>query len=114
MPLHASICTYVCAYLLVTPLPFLYLLSSSFPHPYVSPPPPPPSTCLSPRYRAPEIMLKAPNYSSPIDLWAVGCIMYETYTFRPLFPGSSEIDTLFRITAVLGTPTKVCMCMYVC
>ena len=61
----------------------------------------------SPRYRAPEIMLKATNYSSPIDLWAVGCIMYETYTFRPLFPGSSEIDTLFRITAVLGTPTKV-------
>lgn len=65
-------------------------------------------------------MLKTTNYSSPIDLWAVGCIMYETYTFRPLFPGSSEIDTLFRITAVLGTPTKVCqkypcilVCMYV-
>ena len=61
------------------------------------------------RYRAPEIMLKSTYYSSPIDLWAIGCIMYETYTFRPLFPGSSEVDTLFKITAILGTPTKVCM-----
>ena len=60
------------------------------------------------RYRAPEIMLKSTYYSSPIDLWAIGCIMYETYTFRPLFPGSSEVDTLFKITAILGTPTKVC------
>lgn len=31
----------------------------------------------------------------------------ELYTFRPLFPGSSEIDQLFKICAVLGTPTEV-------
>lgn len=68
---------------------------------------PPHTEYISTRwYRAPEIMLKSTYYSSPIDLWAVGCIMYETYTFRPLFPGSGEVDTLFKITAVLGTPTK--------
>lgn len=99
----------------------MYISASNSPPPSVPPCllislslSPPSPTSLSPRYRAPEIMLKAPNYSSPIDLWAVGCIMYETYTFRPLFPGSSEIDTLFRITAVLGTPTKVCMLKCLC
>ena len=34
--------------------------------------------------------------------------MAELYTFRPLFPGRSEIDELFRICAILGPPTKVC------
>jgi len=39
-------------------------------------------------------------------MWAVGCIAAELYTLRPLFPGSSEIDQLFKICTVLGTPTK--------
>lgn len=59
------------------------------------------------RYRAPEVLLRSTNYSSPIDVWAVGCIMAELYTLRPLFPGSSEVDEIFKICAVLGTPSKV-------
>ncbi|CAL1275870.1 unnamed protein product, partial [Larinioides sclopetarius] len=43
---------------------------------------------------------------SPIDLWALGCIMAELYNLRPLFPGRSEIDQIFRIASVLGTPDK--------
>jgi hypothetical protein len=39
-----------------------------------------------------------------IDIRAVGCIMAELYTFRPLFPGNSEIDEIFKICSVLGTP----------
>ncbi|XP_062864358.1 serine/threonine-protein kinase ICK-like [Trichomycterus rosablanca] len=57
-------------------------------------------------YRAPEVLLKSINYSSPIDQWAVGCVMAELYTLRPLFPGSSEVDTIFKICQVLGTPKK--------
>ncbi|XP_032999037.1 serine/threonine-protein kinase ICK isoform X1 [Lacerta agilis] len=57
-------------------------------------------------YRAPEVLLRSTNYSSPIDIWAVGCIMAEVYTLRPLFPGASEIDTMFKICQVLGTPKK--------
>ncbi|EPQ15055.1 Serine/threonine-protein kinase ICK [Myotis brandtii] len=57
-------------------------------------------------YRAPEVLLRSTNYSSPIDTWAVGCIMAEVYTLRPLFPGASEIDTIFKICQVLGTPKK--------
>ncbi|KAK7100797.1 serine/threonine-protein kinase ICK-like isoform X3 [Littorina saxatilis] len=57
-------------------------------------------------YRAPEVLLRSTNYSSPIDMWAIGCIMAELYTLRPLFPGSSEIDEIFKICSVLGTPKK--------
>ncbi|OCT80531.1 serine/threonine-protein kinase ICK [Xenopus laevis] len=57
-------------------------------------------------YRAPEVLLRSTNYNSPIDMWAVGCIMAEIYTLRPLFPGSSEVDTIFKICQVLGTPKK--------
>lgn len=56
-------------------------------------------------YRAPEVLLRSVNYNSPIDMWALGAIMAELYTFRPLFPGSSEPDEIFKIAAVLGTPT---------
>ena len=33
--------------------------------------------CLEYRYRAPEILLRSTSYNSPIDLWALGCIMAE-------------------------------------
>ncbi|CAJ1072545.1 serine/threonine-protein kinase MAK-like [Xyrichtys novacula] len=57
-------------------------------------------------YRAPEILLKSNSYSSPIDIWAVGCIMAELYTLRPLFPGNSEVEEIFKICQVLGTLKK--------
>ena len=43
-------------------------------------------------YRAPEIILKANNYNSPVDIFALGCIMAELYLMSPIFCGSSEID----------------------
>ncbi|KAM9426981.1 serine/threonine-protein kinase MAK-like isoform 2-T3 [Salvelinus alpinus] len=58
------------------------------------------------RYRAPEVLLRSQSYSSPIDIWAVGCIMAELYTLRPLFPGNSEVDEIFKICQVLGTMKK--------
>lgn len=57
-------------------------------------------------YRAPEILMGARQYACPVDVWSVGCIFAEMITGRPLFPGDSEIDELFRIFRVLGTPTE--------
>jgi len=57
-------------------------------------------------YRAPEVLLRSSVYNSPLDLWACGAIMAELYTFRPLFPGASESDQLFKICSVLGTPSQ--------
>ena len=57
-------------------------------------------------YRAPECILKSTNYNSPIDIWALGCIMAEMYTHpQPIFCGANEKEVLFRICSVLGTPT---------
>jgi len=56
-------------------------------------------------YRAPEILLGGRRYSTPIDMWSVGCIFAEMATRHALFTGDSEIDQLFRIFRVLGTPT---------
>jgi protein kinase len=55
-------------------------------------------------YRAPEIVLRHEFYNSPVDIWAVGAIMAELYTLKPIFQGSSETDQLFKILSILGTP----------
>ncbi|ONK73341.1 uncharacterized protein A4U43_C04F29950 [Asparagus officinalis] len=57
-------------------------------------------------YRAPEILLGSRQYSTPVDVWSVGCIFAEMVNQRPLFPGDSEIDELFKIFRVLGTPNE--------
>lgn len=51
-------------------------------------------------YRAPELLLCSPEYSTPIDVWSVGCIFAEFLQMAPLFPGKSEIDELNRIFKV--------------
>jgi len=55
-------------------------------------------------YRAPEILLGSQAYSIPVDIWSAGCIFAEMLLKTPLFPGDSEIDQLFRIFRLLGTP----------
>lgn len=55
-------------------------------------------------YRAPEILLGARHYSTPVDVWSIGCIFVELVTKHPLFPGDSEIDQIFRIFRTFGTP----------
>nr|GFC19236.1 cyclin-dependent kinase F-4-like isoform X1 [Tanacetum cinerariifolium] len=37
-------------------------------------------------YRAPEVLLQSPTYGSAVDMWAMGAIMAELFTLRPLFP----------------------------
>ena len=55
-------------------------------------------------YRAPECTLKSNNYNEKIDVWAIGCIMAELYTLKPLFPGIDEFDQLNKILKIVGTP----------
>nr|GMD82006.1 cyclin-dependent kinase F-4-like [Ipomoea batatas] len=56
-------------------------------------------------YRAPEVLLQSPTYGSAVDMWAMGAIMAELFTLRPLFPGSNEADEIYKICSVIGTPT---------
>lgn len=57
-------------------------------------------------YRAPEVILHCPSYNKPIDLFAVGLILAEMCSLRPLFPGSSEIDQINKMMNILGPPTE--------
>lgn len=67
-------------------------------------------------YRAPELLLGARDYTPAIDVWAVGCILAELLSLRPLFKGEeTKMDSkkrvpfqenqLLKILEVLGTPT---------
>ncbi|KAJ2493873.1 Cyclin-dependent kinase catalytic subunit [Coemansia sp. RSA 2050] len=56
-------------------------------------------------YRSPEILMGSRHYSIGMDMWSVGCIFAEMVQRKPLFPGDSEIDEIFKIFRILGTPT---------
>ncbi len=57
-------------------------------------------------YRAPEILLGASEYSTPIDIWALGCIFFEIVTKMPFICGDSETDQINRMFRILGTPNE--------
>ncbi|KAJ7319362.1 Pkinase-domain-containing protein [Mycena albidolilacea] len=58
-------------------------------------------------YRAPEVLLGSRHYATGIDMWSVGCILAEmAMAGQPLFPGDSEIDQIFKIFRILGTPNE--------
>jgi len=56
-------------------------------------------------YRCPELLCGASAYSTPLDMWSVGCIFGELLTRKPLLPGNGEIDQLDKIFRLLGAPT---------
>ncbi|GMH99067.1 hypothetical protein TrLO_g3616 [Triparma laevis f. longispina] len=56
-------------------------------------------------YRAPDVLMGSRKYSTPVDVWSIGCIFAEMVNGRPLVTGTSEGDQLNRIFRLLGTPT---------
>ncbi|EOB15492.1 Cell division control protein 2 [Nosema bombycis CQ1] len=57
-------------------------------------------------YRSPELLLGVKYYDSSVDVWSAACIIAEIILLKPLFPGDSEIDQLFKIFKILGTPNN--------
>ena len=55
-------------------------------------------------YRAPECLLTDGYYGYKMDMWGVGCVMFEVLALFPLFPGTDEVDQINKIHNVLGTP----------
>lgn len=44
-------------------------------------------------YRAPELLLGERRYDEKIDIWSIGCVLFELLANgRPLFSGSNEED----------------------
>ncbi|EPQ50700.1 kinase-like protein [Gloeophyllum trabeum ATCC 11539] len=52
-------------------------------------------------YRAPEIILGVP-YDPAIDIWSIGCTLYELYTGKILFPGRSNNQMLLLMMELKG------------
>ncbi|GLJ38299.1 hypothetical protein SUGI_0779700 [Cryptomeria japonica] len=57
-------------------------------------------------YRAPEVLLGTTHYSTPVDMWSVGCIFAEMSRMHALFQGDSELQQLLHIFRYLGTPNE--------
>lgn len=57
-------------------------------------------------YRSPEILLGQKAYGLGVDTWSIGCIFAEMLTGKVLFKGNSEIEQLFLIFKLWGTPTE--------
>jgi mitogen-activated protein kinase 15 len=57
-------------------------------------------------YRAPEMILAAQKYGKPIDMWSVGCILYELLVGTPLLPGKSTKDMIKMMFGVTGFPDR--------
>ena len=55
-------------------------------------------------YRAPEVLLRAGEYSAPVDMWAMGAMAVEIATLKPLFPGGNEVDQVWRVCEIMGSP----------
>lgn len=57
-------------------------------------------------YRSIELLLGPDRYTSKIDIWSLGCIMYELAAGTPLFQGGSKQEQTTLIFEELGTPTE--------
>ncbi|TDZ29836.1 Serine/threonine-protein kinase prp4 [Colletotrichum spinosum] len=55
-------------------------------------------------YRAPEVILGMP-YDYAIDMWSIGCTLYELYTGKILFAGDSNNQMLKAIMEIRGRIT---------
>lgn len=57
-------------------------------------------------YRAPEILLGSARYTYGVDMWSSGCILGELLGGKPIFPGTSTMNQLERITEITGPPNR--------
>ncbi len=55
-------------------------------------------------YRTPETLLGSTKCTRGCDIWAVGCILGEMLSGKPIFPGTSTMNQLERIVEVIGRP----------
>ncbi|KAG7663260.1 CTK1 [[Candida] subhashii] len=56
-------------------------------------------------YRPPELLLGATDYGREVDIWGVGCLLIELYCKNAIFQGYDEVNQLFKIFSIMGTPT---------
>jgi cyclin-dependent kinase 8/11 len=66
-------------------------------------------------YRAPELLMASKHYTKAVDIWAIGCIMAELMTSKPMFytkhadksKDPYHVDQLREIIRIMGIPISV-------
>jgi len=58
-------------------------------------------------YRAPELLFRPDIYGYEVDMWAIGCVLAEAATGEPCFPSECEMDHLFKVFRLCGSPNTV-------
>ena len=56
-------------------------------------------------YRPPELLFASTSYTQSMDIWSAAAVIAECVMLAPLFLGSSDIDQIFRVFQIMGTPT---------
>mmetsp|Transcript_20613 Transcript_20613/g.50844 ORF Transcript_20613/g.50844 Transcript_20613/m.50844 type:complete len:392 (-) Transcript_20613:680-1855(-) len=58
-------------------------------------------------YRAPEVVLGL-SYGTPVDMWSLGCILFELYTGKIAFPGRNNNEMLRLFQEACGqVPNRI-------
>ena len=63
-------------------------------------------------YRAPECIMTNGYYTYKMDMWGVGCVLFEMASLFPLFPGDNEIDQMVKIQNIIGPPSEEVINLY--
>ena len=53
-------------------------------------------------YRAPELLVGSRSYDKSVDIWALGCMIPELISGKPLFPGNTNFEALAYVIKTLG------------
>ncbi|WUR02505.1 cyclin-dependent protein kinase (PHO85) [Vairimorpha necatrix] len=53
-------------------------------------------------YRSPELLYGVTDYSYYVDIWSLGCIIYEIFALEPLFTAETKMQMLDLINNLIG------------
>ncbi|GFE52795.1 hypothetical protein BaOVIS_001990 [Babesia ovis] len=57
-------------------------------------------------YRPPELLLGDFHYSFSVDIWSLGCVLFELITGKPIFEERTEFALLIAMFKRFGTPKE--------